>query len=137
MNEASSIDPRRSVAGIAIKDKNIFIAQRVPGGALGGCWEFPGGKAEGDESDEEALVREFQEEFGIDVRVGKHIGSAQFEHKNILRELNAYEIVFQNEDFRLSEHTAWRWSSITEIEALDFADSDRKLFPAIKKYLWI
>ncbi|MDR2900938.1 MAG: (deoxy)nucleoside triphosphate pyrophosphohydrolase [Treponema sp.] len=128
-------DPKRSVAGIAIRDKTIFVAQRVPGGALGECWEFPGGKVEGSESDEEALVREFQEEFGIDVKVGKHIGSAEFEHKHIARKLNAYEISFLSDEFRLCEHTSWRWASIDEIEQSNFADSDRKLIPAIKKYL--
>ncbi len=134
-DETIPADPKRSVAGIAVRDGKIFIAQRVPGGSLSECWEFPGGKAEGNESDEEALIREFHEEFGIEIKTGKHIGSAWFTHKDIPRELNAYEIFFQNEHFHLCEHTRWRWSAIDDIEKLDFADSDRKLFSAIRKFL--
>jgi mutator protein MutT len=131
----SDIDPKKSVAGIAIRDGKIFIAQRIPGGSLGECWEFPGGKVEGNESDEDALIREFQEEFGINISVGKHLASAEFEHKNISRKLNAYEVFFNSENFVLCEHTSWRWASIDEIEQCNFADSDRKLIPAIKKYV--
>lgn len=133
--DLSPKDPKRSVAGILIKDEKIFIARRVPGGSLGECWEFPGGKVESAESDEEALIREFQEEFSINVKVGKHLASTEFEHKNILRQLNAYEVFFQSEDVILREHTSWRLAAIAEIEQIDFAGSDRKLIPAIRKYI--
>lgn len=135
IDESSPKDPKRSVAGIAVRDGKIFIARRVPGGSLSECWEFPGGKVEGSESDEEALIREFQEEFGIGINVGRFIGSAEFEHKNISRRLNAYEVFFQSDDFVLCEHTSWRWTALDEIEQCDFAGSDRKLIPAIRKYL--
>jgi 8-oxo-dGTP diphosphatase len=134
-NESPLLDAKRSVAGLAIKDGKIFIAQRVPGGSLGECWEFPGGKVEGNESDEEALIREYQEEFNISIRVGRHIGNAEFKHKNILRKLNAYEVFFQSEEFTLCEHTDWRWATIDEVEQCNLADSDRKLLPAIRNYL--
>jgi mutator protein MutT len=52
------------VAGV-IQDKGkILVAQRDDG-LLAGKWEFPGGKVEGAESPEEALVREIVEEFGV------------------------------------------------------------------------
>ncbi|MDR2110325.1 MAG: NUDIX domain-containing protein, partial [Spirochaetaceae bacterium] len=51
---------RRSVAGIAVEGGRFFIAQRIPGGDLGGKWEFPGGKVEEGETDAEALIREYR-----------------------------------------------------------------------------
>ena len=48
-------------------DKRILIAQRPPGKALAGLWEFPGGKAEPGERPEATLIRELQEELGITV----------------------------------------------------------------------
>jgi 8-oxo-dGTP diphosphatase len=124
-----------SVAGIAVQGKRIFVARRIPGGDLGGKWEFPGGKVEEGESCEEALVREFREEFGVTVRAGSRIASSSFEHRGVIRELHAYFIIFNNIDFVLSEHSAWKWADFAEIEKLDFAGSDRKLFPALKVYL--
>lgn len=49
------------------KDNRVLISQRPMDKALGGLWEFPGGKLEAGERPEAALIRELQEELGIDV----------------------------------------------------------------------
>jgi 8-oxo-dGTP diphosphatase len=124
-----------SVAGIAEEGGRLLIARRLPGGDLGGKWEFPGGKVEPGESDEDALIREFQEEFKITVTVGPLLGSASFEHAGLNRTLRAYLINLPSQNFTLLEHSEWRWASPAEIEGLDFAGSDLKLLPALKAYL--
>ena len=47
------------------KDNRILIAQRPEGKNLAGMWEFPGGKLEQGERPEVGLVRELEEELGI------------------------------------------------------------------------
>lgn len=55
-------------AGILVDhNKAVLLAQRPEGKALAGRWEFPGGKVEPSESPEIALIRELQEEIGVDV----------------------------------------------------------------------
>jgi 8-oxo-dGTP diphosphatase len=49
-------------------DGRVLIAQRPPGKALAGLWEFPGGKLEPGERPEDSLIRELNEELGIVVR---------------------------------------------------------------------
>jgi 8-oxo-dGTP diphosphatase len=49
-------------------DRRVLIAQRPPGKALAGLWEFPGGKLDPGERPEAALIRELKEELGIDVK---------------------------------------------------------------------
>ncbi|HVL73707.1 MAG TPA: (deoxy)nucleoside triphosphate pyrophosphohydrolase [Beijerinckiaceae bacterium] len=58
------------VAAVALVDADgrVLIAQRPPGKALAGLWEFPGGKVEAGERPEETLIRELAEEVGITVR---------------------------------------------------------------------
>jgi 8-oxo-dGTP diphosphatase len=117
---------KRSVAGVAVEGGKLFIAKRVSGGAMSEKWEFPGGKVEEGESDEEALIREYLEEFGVNITVGPLLGSMSFEHRGP-RYLYAYRITFCSRDFTLSEHTETKWAELAEIETLDFVDSDRAL----------
>jgi 8-oxo-dGTP diphosphatase len=44
----------------------VLLAQRPPGKALAGLWEFPGGKLHPGESPEAALARELLEELGVE-----------------------------------------------------------------------
>jgi 8-oxo-dGTP diphosphatase len=43
----------------------VLLAQRPEGKSMAGLWEFPGGKVEPGETPEAALIRELQEELGI------------------------------------------------------------------------
>jgi len=47
-------------------DGRVLLAQRPEGKSMAGLWEFPGGKIEPGETPEAALIRELEEELGID-----------------------------------------------------------------------
>ncbi|MGJ8611194.1 MAG: 8-oxo-dGTP diphosphatase MutT [Octadecabacter sp.] len=47
-------------------DGRVLLAQRPAGKSMAGLWEFPGGKVEQGETPEVALIRELQEELGIE-----------------------------------------------------------------------
>ena len=57
------------VAAVALIDADgrVLLPQRPAGKPLAGLWEFPGGKVEPGETPEAALIRELDEELGIDV----------------------------------------------------------------------
>ena len=50
-------------------DDRILLAQRPPGKAMAGLWEFPGGKVEEGESPETSLIRELREELDVETKV--------------------------------------------------------------------
>ena len=60
------------VAAVALVnlDNQILLTQRPDGKSMAGLWEFPGGKVEDGELVEAALIRELNEELGIEVGVG-------------------------------------------------------------------
>jgi 8-oxo-dGTP diphosphatase len=54
-------------AALVDADGRVLIAKRPQGKSLAGLWEFPGGKLEAGETPEACLIRELDEELGIQV----------------------------------------------------------------------
>ena len=50
-------------------DRRVLLSQRPEGKTLAGLWEFPGGKVDPGETPEQALVRELEEELGIETKI--------------------------------------------------------------------
>ncbi|WP_372799812.1 8-oxo-dGTP diphosphatase MutT [Paracoccus seriniphilus] len=55
-----------SAVALIDADGRVLLAQRPEGKSMAGMWEFPGGKVEAGETPEAALIRELQEELGIE-----------------------------------------------------------------------
>lgn len=85
----------RVVAGVLRNEEGDYFVARRKGRAYNGCWETPGGKVDPGETDQEALIREWQEEFGVDI--AGHVGPKVFETElstvDLVRfQIAAYEV---------------------------------------------
>ena len=66
----------------------VLFAQRPVGKAYAGYWEFPGGKIEANETVIEALIREIDEELGIQIHSATLWRSERFSYEHAHVELN-------------------------------------------------
>lgn len=66
--------------GMVVRGNQLLICQRKADVALGGYWEFPGGKMEPGESAEHCVRREIKEETGIDVDPSEAWPAVEFDY---------------------------------------------------------
>ena len=113
-----------STAGVAKSNNKYFIAKRKPGNSLGALWEFPGGKTEKGEQPQEALKREFLEEFNVDIKVNDILCSGLFTHNENRYKLIAFKIDLLSEKIELIEHTEYLWATEHDLKKYQFPESD-------------
>jgi len=111
-------------AAVLEKDGRILIARRKRGDRLADKWEFPGGKIEEGETPEVCLRRELQEEFGIDVVVGRFVGRSRHAYPHVEIDLLAYRATHLSGDFKLYDHEEIRWIHPADLHRYDFSDAD-------------
>jgi len=126
--------PDYSTAAVIRREGRYLVAKRLPGGSMGGRWEFPGGKAEAGESPEAALEREFLEEFSVPITVGEHLVSTTFRNNGKDYRLLAFSAELGEGRLDLREHEEIRWLPLEEIGPLDLADSDREIYRQLREF---
>ncbi len=107
---------RIRVAGILIKDGKILLVRHKK--INESYWLLPGGGIEFGESTENALIREFKEEVGIEVEIGKLV----FVHDSIPRQLfrhglNLYFLVTaKNHEVKVTRDSVLMDASFVSLE---------------------
>ncbi len=108
-----------------IKDGDkIFAAQRGPGAQQALKWEFPGGKVEPGESDEECLFRELNEELEMLVSIEKKLPSFFHDYPSFSLELIPFLCSLETKVHTANEHAGTGWFAREELQKLDWAAAD-------------
>lgn len=112
---------------------DILISQRAAHLHQGGCWEFPGGKVEADESALEALKRELQEELNLQVEDAKPLLQVSFDYpeKSVL--LDVWHVTKFLGTVYANEGQIWRWVPLHELADYQFPPANTPILAAILK----
>lgn len=88
-------------------------------------WEFPGGKIEPFESEEECLKREIKEELGLEIECLEMLPSSlhSYEGKKAI-ELIPFICTWVSGNISLREHKEVRWMDVDKLHSLDWAEAD-------------
>jgi 8-oxo-dGTP diphosphatase len=109
-------------AAIVVADR-VLGCERADPPEVAGRWEFPGGKVEPGESDEDALVRECLEELGVVIAVRERLGGdVPLAHGRALLRVWLADLV-QGEP-RALEHRSLRWLRHDELDQVPWLPAD-------------
>jgi 8-oxo-dGTP diphosphatase len=127
------------VAAAAILDRknNVLIAQRPEGKDMAGLWEFPGGKIQPGEVPEYALMRELEEELGIETRpcCMSAVGFASHTYPTFHLLMPLYAVRVWKGEPQSREGQALKWMKIQDLYGLAMPEADKPLIPQLEASL--
>ena len=124
------------VAALIEKDGKYLIARRSTGTKdVLDKWEFPGGKVEKNETEEEAIEREIKEEFEMSIKAIRFIINNVCEYPDKVVDLRLYECKYISGDFNLHDHFEYKFVDKNEILEYDLCPADIPLAEYIKNVL--
>lgn len=110
----------------------VLLMQRLPGKHLAGLWEFPGGKLEPGETVEQALVRELDEELGIEVVASRPLISISWRYPEKSVRLHALRVtVWQGEPLAREGHPL-RWVHGRDMDVATMPAADAPIVAALR-----
>lgn len=109
---------------IIINEEKIFVAKRSETMNLPLKWEFPGGKVNENETDEECIHRELQEELNIKVKIIDRLKNHYHNYGETRINLIPFVVKYYGGKIILLEHSEARWFSPKELLELDWAAAD-------------
>ncbi|NBV08932.1 MAG: (deoxy)nucleoside triphosphate pyrophosphohydrolase [Flavobacteriia bacterium] len=86
-------------------------------------WEFPGGKIELGETEQETIEREIFEELCMHIEVGPKLMVVEHAYPDFNLTMHTYRCI-SNDQPILTEHLDFRWLGLHELSILDWAAAD-------------
>lgn len=118
----------RVVAAELEREGKFLITQRRETSILPLLWEFPSGKVEPGESDEEALVRELEERLAVKTQVETLSMFIRHEYEDYLLDFFVYRCrLLSSPDAIVARQVrTWRWVSTEEMDQYEFPPADAR-----------
>ena len=121
----------RVVAAVIRKGDKYLITQRRELAVLPLKWEFPGGRVEPGETDEEALRREVRERLGVESVVEGKLGERHHRYRGYGVTLVLYAVRLLSEDIRAAHVRDFRWVGSNEFDQYEFPAADQATMDAL------
>ncbi len=114
----------RVVAAVLERDGRYLITQRRSSAVLPLMWEFPGGRVEAGETDQQALKRELLHRLGVGIEVGKLISFVSHPYEHYVVDLFLYECTLVTDALESRAVNAFKWVASSEFDQYPFTPAD-------------
>lgn len=121
------------VAAIIEKNNKILIAKRSYGD-FNGLWEFPGGKYEKGETGPEAIKREIEEEFDVEIEVKDYLCTVEHQYDSFYLVMDCYICGLITDNLVLHDHSDIKWIDKND-DTIDFLPADIKVIDFYRKHI--
>ena len=111
-------------AVIRNEEDEILVVQRGEATDHPYKWEFPGGKLNIGESEEDCIIREVDEELSVEIVIVGKLDAVEHDYGNKKIRLIPFICDTLDEIPFLSEHIAYKWVTGNELMAIDFSEAD-------------
>jgi 8-oxo-dGTP diphosphatase len=112
-------------------DGRVLIAQRPPGKALAGRWEFPGGKLHEGEAAFDGLVRELGEELGVTVHAAERLIRYPHAYPDRTVWLDLWTVSAWSGEPQGLDGQAFKWVAPARLHEEDILEADRPMIEAL------
>ena len=123
------------VVAAIIKDEDRILSTQRGYGEFKGGWEFPGGKLEHGETNEEALKREIKEELNVEINVDQFVETVDYDYDSFHLIMHCYLCSIKSGKILLTEHSDARWLNKENLDDVDWLPADVGLIKTLKKLL--
>lgn len=123
------------VAALIFDDSGRVLATQCAPHKHGGGWEFPGGKIEPGESQQEAVVREIREELALEVAVGPLLHTVNWHYPSFHLRMHCYACTLLGGELTLREHADARWLAADALDTVPWLPADVDVLPALAAYM--
>ena len=121
------------VAAILHRDGLVLATQRGYG-EWKDYWEFPGGKVEAGETEEQAIVREIREELMLPIRVEKRLCMVEYDYEAFHLSMQCFLCAPEGE-MHLLEHEDARWLPLDRLQAVEWLPADETILPQLLEWI--
>lgn len=113
-------------------NEKILVVQRSEEMKLPLKWEFPGGKIEIGELEEDCIKREIKEELNIKIELISRLTPSYYNYPNFSIELIPFVANYLEGEIKLTEHKQYLLLEKEKLNGLDWAEAD---IPILKEFL--
>lgn len=129
----SNESQRKQIAiGVLKQADQVLLSVRQKHQAYADYWEFPGGKVEAGETVEQALIREFHEEVGIETHDWQPLIQIPWDYEHASVMLNVYVSESFSGEPHGKEGQEVSWVNVSELEGYRFPEANAGIVSALR-----